>query len=60
MKFVNLFGVHSKIGSTTAHNEIFVIINTSIDYDMFKRRLNNCASYRLDNGINLLSKGLIE
>ena len=60
IEFVNPEGKHGKIGSTTAHNEILDIINSSIDYDMFVRRLNNWADYRLKNGRNSLPEGLKE
>lgn len=40
-KFVNPTGKHGGKGSTTAHNGLLQIIDTSKDYDMFKRRLQN-------------------
>ena len=58
VKFVNPKGVHGGKGSTTAHNELLKIIDSSTDYDMFIRRLNNWANYRLDGGIDSLPKGL--
>ena len=44
--------------SSEDHNEILGIIDSSIDYDMFVRRLNNWASYRLEGGIGALPEGL--
>ena len=58
VKFVNPKGVHGGRGSTTAHNELLKIIDSSTDYDTFTRRLNNWANYRLDGGIDSLPKGL--
>ncbi|MDU1350953.1 MAG: hypothetical protein E6942_16865, partial [Clostridium argentinense] len=58
VKFVNPKGVHGGRGSTTAHNELLKIIDSSTDYDTFIRRLNNWANYRLDGGIDSLPKGL--
>ena len=49
-KFVNPIGIHGGDGSTTAHNELLDIIDSSKDYDMFKRRLQNWANYRLEGG----------
>ena len=40
-KFVNPTGKHGGKGSTKAHNELLKVIDTSEDYDMFKRRLRN-------------------
>ncbi len=48
----------SKLGSTKAHNELLGIIDTSIDYNIFVRRLNNWANYRLKGGANALPEGL--
>jgi len=39
--FVNPIGKHGDIGSTTAHNELLKIIDSSLDYSTFKRRLKN-------------------
>ncbi|WP_315069724.1 RHS repeat-associated core domain-containing protein [uncultured Clostridium sp.] len=58
VKFVNPKGAHGGRGSTTAHNELLKIIDSSTDYDTFIRRLNNWANYRLDGGIDSLPKGL--
>ncbi|MCR5837089.1 MAG: hypothetical protein K6G88_11330 [Lachnospiraceae bacterium] len=58
VRFVNPKGVHGGRGSTIAHNELLGIIDSSIDYDMFVRRLNNWANYRLEGGIKSLPKGL--
>ncbi|OFC76154.1 hypothetical protein [Bacillus thuringiensis] len=56
--FVNPIGKHGDIGSTTAHNELLKIIDSSLDYSTFKRRLKNWAHYRLKGGINSLPEGL--
>ncbi|OSX90526.1 hypothetical protein BTJ45_03459 [Bacillus mycoides] len=39
--FINPIGKHGDIGSTTAHNELLKIIDSSLDYSTFKRRLKN-------------------
>ncbi|NUO76043.1 MAG: type IV secretion protein Rhs [Lysobacter sp.] len=49
---------HGRTGSTSAHNEILGIIDSSLTFDDFKRRLNNWANFRLSNGINDLPSGL--
>ena len=41
VKFVNPTGVHGGLGSTRAHNELLGIIDSSLDYETFVRRLNN-------------------
>ena len=58
VKFVNPTGVHGGLGSTLAHNELLGIIDSSLDYEIFVRRLNNWANYRLDSGIASLPEGL--
>ena len=58
VKFVNPTGVHGGLGSTLAHNELLGIIDSSLDYETFVRRLNNWANYRLDGGIASLPEGL--
>lgn len=58
MEFVNPPGKHGGLGSTKAHNELLGIIDSSKDYKMFVRRLNNWANYRLKGGINSLPKRL--
>lgn len=50
VEFVNPPGIHGGEGSTTAHNQILRIIDTSVDYETFVRRLNNWAKDRLKNG----------
>lgn len=45
-QFVNPIGKHGDIGSTTTHNELLKIIDSSLDYSTFKRRLKNWAHYR--------------
>ena len=57
-KFVNPTGKHGGKGSTRAHNELLQIIDTSKDYDMFKRRLQNWADYRFEGGSDALPDGL--
>ena len=59
VEFVNLIGRHGGIGSTKANNEILVIIDSSLDYDTFKKRLNNWVGYRLKGGRNVLPSGLL-
>jgi len=49
---------HGKEGSTTAHNELLEIIDSSTNRDDFLRRLNNWANYRLTNGVQGLPQGL--
>ena len=58
VEFINPVGKHGQLGSTTAHNELLGIIDSSIDYDMFTRRLNNWANYRLKGGVDALPEGL--
>ncbi|AJH15241.1 RHS repeat domain-containing protein [Myroides profundi] len=58
VKFVNPIGKHGGLGSTKAHNEILEIIDTSLDYKTFIRRLNNWADYRLKGGADALPDGL--
>jgi hypothetical protein len=58
VNFVNPAGRHGGRGSTAAHNEILQIIDTSLDYNTFLRRLQNWASYRLKGGVNSLPEGL--
>jgi|GEM_PF-1053047 len=58
VKFINPEGVHGGLGSTKAHNELLEIIDSSKDYDMFVRRLNIWANYRLEGGVQVLPKGL--
>ena len=58
VEFINPVGKHGQLGSTTAHNELLGIIDSSVDYDMFIRRLNNWANYRLKGGVDALPEGL--
>ncbi len=58
VEFVNPSGTHGGRVSTTAHNELLKIIDTSNDYDTFVRRLNNWANYRLKGGVEALPEGL--
>ena len=56
--FVNPVGHHGGIGSTRAHNELLDIIDSSLNYGTFKRRLNTWADYRLKGGRASLPEGL--
>ena len=56
--FVNPTGKHGGKGSTKAHNELLQIIDTSKDYDMFIRRLQNWADYRFEGGSDALPDGI--
>ncbi|MGR3206917.1 ribonuclease YeeF family protein [Bacillus glycinifermentans] len=58
VEFVNPTGKHGGLGSTAAHNELLKIIDSSKDYNMFVRRLNNWANYRLKGGVEALPDGL--
>ena len=58
VEFVNPIGIHSGKGSTIAHNELLGIIDTSLDYDTFVRRLQNWSHYRLPGGVEALPLGL--
>ncbi|EXR78371.1 lysM domain protein [Acinetobacter baumannii 541915] len=58
VKFVNPKGIHGGKGSTIAHNELLDIIDTSLNYDTFVRRLQNWSNYRLDGGVSSLPQGL--
>lgn len=58
VKFDNPVGSHGSTGSTAAHNEILQIIDSSLSYDDFKRRLGMWSDYRLQGGRNALPSGL--
>lgn len=58
IEFKNPWGIHGGTGSTTAHNQILNIIETSSSYGEFVRRLNDWARDRLKNGILDLPEGL--
>jgi hypothetical protein len=58
VEFVNPIGRHGGKGSTLAHNELLTIIDTSLDYDTFARRLQNWSNYRLKGGVDALPNGL--
>ncbi|MCP6733648.1 ribonuclease YeeF family protein [Bacillus subtilis] len=58
VEFVNPVGKHGGLGSTAAHNELLGIIDSSLNYNMFVRRLNNWANYRLKGGAAALPEGL--
>ncbi len=44
-QFVNPIGKHGDIGSTTTHNELLKIIDSSLDYSTFKRRLKKLGTF---------------
>jgi len=58
VRFKNPKGLHGDFGSTTAHNEIIKIIDSSTSYEQFVRRLRNWAHYRLVGGADALPTGL--
>lgn len=58
VEFRNPSGIHGGKGSTTAHNQIIRIIDTSSSYEEFVTRLNNWANDRLVNGVQGLPEGL--
>ncbi|WRU97849.1 pre-toxin TG domain-containing protein (plasmid) [Priestia filamentosa] len=58
VEFVNPVGRHGFEGSGKAHKELLNIIDHSLDYDTFKRKLRNWAHYRLKGGIDSLPEGL--
>ena len=58
VKYVDPYGAHGKEGSTTAHNEILKIIDSSSDFIFFKKSLQKWAERRLENGIQGLPEGL--
>ncbi len=55
---INPNWTHGGIGSGIAHHEIDDIIESSINFPMFKRRMRNWANYRLTGGIYDLPAGL--
>jgi hypothetical protein len=58
VKFINPEGLHGATGSTTAHNEIFRLIEEAADFDHFKRALQEWADRRLVGGAGTLPSGL--
>ncbi|MFN9366727.1 MAG: hypothetical protein ACK6CE_18265, partial [Planctomycetota bacterium] len=58
VEFVNPAGRHGGRGSTAAHNELLGIIDSSLTYDDFVRRLRTWADYRLVGGSGALPSGL--
>ncbi|MED3999209.1 LXG domain-containing protein [Priestia aryabhattai] len=58
VEFVNPVGRHGFDGSGKAHRELLNLIDYSLDYDTFKRKLRNWAHYRLKGGIDSLPEGL--
>ena len=55
---MNPQGYHGGPGSTTAHNEILNIIDSSPDFVTFKTRLQQWANVRLKGGAGALPTGL--
>lgn len=52
VEFINPPGKHHRApGSKRAHNEILEIIDTSLDYDTFVRRLQMWSHYRYKGGV---------
>lgn len=58
IEFKNPYGIHGGEGSTTAHNEILHLIDTSSSYEDYVQKLNQWAKIRLKNGISDLPVGL--
>lgn len=58
VRFVNPAGQHGGLGSTTAHNEIIRLIDTSSSYGEFVSRLQGWAAGRLEGGVRALPPGL--
>ncbi|RIW34298.1 hypothetical protein D3H55_09975 [Bacillus salacetis] len=58
VEFVNPAGRHGFDGSGKAHRELLDLIDYSLDYETFKRKLRNWAHYRLKGGIDSLPEGL--
>jgi hypothetical protein len=58
VRFVNPPGRHGGRGSTTAHNEMLAIIDSSTNYAEFKSRLQTWANNRLEGGAAALPEGL--
>ncbi|QRR17565.1 hypothetical protein GJG85_22410 [Burkholderia sp. MS389] len=55
---INPDWMHGKKGSGTAHGEIIDIVDSSMDYATYLRRLQNWGNYRLTNGVDDLPVGL--
>jgi hypothetical protein len=58
LRFVNPSGSHMGFGATKLHKELFGIIDSSLTYDDFVRRLQVWANYRLVGGADALPPGL--
>ncbi|KQS93006.1 hypothetical protein [Chryseobacterium sp. Leaf394] len=58
--FKNPPGVHGGLGSTTAHNEILELIDSSKDFKSFKKKLINWSNRRLEGGAESLPKGFFD
>ena len=58
VQFVNPDGVHGGRGSTTAHNELLDIIDSSQNYAEFRDGLREWADRRLKGGVDALPEGL--
>ena len=58
LQFVNPSGAHTGFCATKLHKELFGIIDSSLTYDDFVRRLRVWANYRLVGGAHALPPGL--
>ncbi len=59
INFRNPRGSHmSKVGSTQWHNELIELVDTSSDFDDYKRKLHDFANQRLVGGAGALPKKL--
>ncbi|AXO80727.1 hypothetical protein DZC78_10135 [Olleya aquimaris] len=57
MCFKNPPGKHGGFGSTRAHNEILDLIDTSKNFNQFKKKLIIWSENRLEGGSKSLPKG---
>ena len=58
VRLKNPAGGHKGEGSTTTHNQILKIIDSSPDFATFKSRLQNWVNDRLEGGADALPPGL--
>jgi hypothetical protein len=58
LRFVNPEGRHGGAGSTTAHNEIFALVDRATSFAEFKTLMQDWATRRLPNGVADLPEGL--
>jgi hypothetical protein len=58
VKFVNPEGRHGGKGSTSAHNEVFELIDKANSFAEYKALLRDWASRRLKGGVDSLPEGL--